>query len=461
MAKSAYTKFVLRTTKKTGVAPLYTRRVGFNSNLMLNSHIEVDIKTWNDAISTPGRWNTFRAGPGKELCDKLDEMSALIDTIINDPKGSRTKLDKAIDEFAHKEQREFQEAQRKAREEAQERKKAQREAEQRRKKEELEAMLRQREESFIVALDVFIDAAPARTWHGKPIGLKTIQHYKHLRRYIRDFMKKKHITDIRFDELNKSFYSDYLSFAYGEGLKLNTIGDHIKVIKTVIRDQPMRIQCMAEDFLRCEKLKEESESIALLESEIELITKQELPTEHLRTVRNQFVLMCWTGARHSDLEQLNYNSIHVTEDGERYIQYKAKKTDKISVVKILPETQAILDLYDDGREMPRVISNQKFNDALKEIMKAVYEANPESTLAGYVTKAYTADVGNGRAGRKTDIYQRWQMVSCHTGRRSFATNMRLRGNDRDVICAATGHTTEASLSRYIKEDRHTRASRLK
>ena len=52
--------------------------------------------------------------------------------------------------------------------------------EQRRKKEELEAMLRQREESFIVALDVFIDAAPARTWHGKPIGLKTIQHYKHL-----------------------------------------------------------------------------------------------------------------------------------------------------------------------------------------------------------------------------------------------------------------------------------------
>ena len=112
--------------------------------------------------------------------------------------------------------------------------------------------------------------------------------------------------------------------------------------------------------------------------------------------------------------------------------------------------------------MPRVISNQKFNDALKEIMKAVYEANPESTLAGYVTKAYTADVGNGRAGRKTDIYQRWQMVSCHTGRRSFATNMRLRGNDRDVICAATGHKlTEASHQPLHKEDRLTRASRLK
>ncbi len=59
-----------------------------------------------------------------------------------------------------------------------------------------------------------------------------------------------------------------------------------------------------------------------------------------------------------------------------------------------------------------------------------------------------------------DIYQRWQMVSCHTARRSFATNMWLRGNDRDVICAVNCHSTEASLSNYIKEDRLTRASRL-
>ena len=461
MAKNAYTKFFLRTKAASGNAFLYTRRQSDGENLLLKSFVEVDIKQWSDAVSTTSKWNKFRSGEGKYLCDKLDEITATIDLVLSQPNPTKKKLEKAIISVAQREQIQEQAALKKAQEEAQERKRAQREAEQRRKKEELEAMLRQREESFIVALDVFIDAAPARTWHGKPIGLKTIQHYKHLRRYIRDFMKKKHITDIRFDELNKSFYSEYLTFAYSEGLKLNTIGDHIKVIKTVIRDQPMRIQCMAEEFLRCEKLKEESESIALLESEIALIAKQELPTEHLQTVRNMFVLMCWTGVRHSDLEQLNYNSIQVTEDGERYFQFKANKTDKTSVVKILPEAQSILDLYNDGKEMPRVISNQKFNDALKDIMKAVYEANPESTLAGYVTKAYTADVGNGRAGRKKDIYQRWQMVSCHTARRSFATNMRLRGNDRDVICAATGHTTEASLSRYIKEDRLTRASRLK
>lgn len=45
-----------------------------------------------------------------------------------------------------------------------------------------------------------------------------------------------------------------------------------------------------------------------------------------------------------------------------------KKTDKV-VVKILPKTQAIFDLYSDRKAMPCVISNQKFNDALKEIIK--------------------------------------------------------------------------------------------
>lgn len=42
---------------------------------------------------------------------------------------------------------------------------------------------------------------------------------------------------------------------------------------------------------------------------------------------------------------------------------------KTSDIKILPEAHAILDLYDRGKAMPDVISDQKFNDAL--IMKTV------------------------------------------------------------------------------------------
>lgn len=177
MAKNACTKFFLRTKAASGNAFLYTRRQSDGEKLLLKSVVEVDIKQWSDAVSTTSKWNKFRSGEGKYLCDKLDEITVTIDLVLSQPNPTKKKLDKAIVSVAQREQIQEQAVLKKAQEEAQERKRAQREAEQRRKKEELEAMLRQREESFIVALDVFIDAAPARTWHGKPIGLKTIQHY--------------------------------------------------------------------------------------------------------------------------------------------------------------------------------------------------------------------------------------------------------------------------------------------
>ena len=460
MAKSAYTKFVLRTAKKSGVASLYTRRVGFNSNLMLNSRIEVDIKTWNNAISTPSRWNTFRTGDGKNLCDKLDEMSALIDNIIADPNGSKAKLEKAITALAYREQIKEQEAQKQALEEVRQRKKALKEAEAKHKREQEDLLLKQREESFTINLDLFISNAHTRTFKGKPISEKSIQYYKHLRRYINEYMEKKHIFNIQFDELNRRFYDDYISFLYTKGLQKNTIGNHIKMIKAIIRTQSIRIQSLAEEFLRCEKPQEKSDNIALTEKEIDMITNQHLPTEHLQTVRNLFVLMCWTGVRYSDLVQLTSVNIKSVDGGIRFFMFDTKKTEEPAVIKILPEAQHILDLYDDGKAMPRVITNQKFNNAIKEIMRITYEANPNSSLAEYETVSFTAAMDNGRAGKKKEIYQRWQMVSCHTARRTFATNMKLRGNDSDVIRAATGHTTTKSLERYIKQTVVQRAIRL-
>lgn len=461
MAKSAYTKFVLRTTKKSGSAPLYTRRVGFNSNLMLNSHIEVDIAQWQNAVSSPARWNAFRTGVGKEICDKLDEMSALIETIIGDPNGSKAKLDKAILALAHREQIAEQEAQRKAMEEARQKKRAMKEAELKRKQQEAEATQRHREESFTLNLGIFIDNAHTRTFKGKPISEKTVQHYKHLRRYVNEYMAMKHIDGLQFGDLNRAFYDEYISFLYTRGLQKNTIGNHIKMIKAVIRSQSMRIQSLAEEFLRCEKPQEKSDNIALTEKEIELITNLEIEDEHLRTIRNLFVLMCWTGVRYSDLKQLTAVNIKTADNGVRFFMFETKKTEEPAVIKILPEAQQILDRYDSGKSMPKIVTNQKFNDGIKAIMKAAYEANLESSLGEHETVSYTAALENGRAGKKRETYQRWQMVSCHTARRSFATNMKLRGNDSDVIRAATGHTTTKSLDRYIKQTVIQRAIRLK
>jgi integrase len=51
----------------------------------------------------------------------------------------------------------------------------------------------------------------------------------------------------------------------------------------------------------------------------------------------------------------------------------------------------------------------------------------------------------------TEYKQKWEMVSSHTARRSFATNMYLTGRMKTLnIMSITGHTTKKSFFRYIK-----------
>lgn len=45
--------------------------------------------------------------------------------------------------------------------------------------------------------------------------------------------------------------------------------------------------------------------------------------------------------------------------------------------------------------------------------------------------------------------KKWQLVTSHTARRSFATNMYLKCRDARMVMAITGHTTEENFMKYI------------
>ena len=62
--------------------------------------------------------------------------------------------------------------------------------------------------------------------------------------------------------------------------------------------------------------------------------------------------------------------------------------------------------------------------------------------------------------RCTSIYEKWQLVSAHTARRSFATNLYKSGFPSISIMAITGHKTESSFLRYIKVSKEEHAKLL-
>ena len=98
--------------------------------------------------------------------------------------------------------------------------------------------------------------------------------------------------------------------------------------------------------------------------------------------------------------------------------------------------RAILEKH--GWKAPKAISAQKFNDYVKELCRE----------AGFTQ---TIEINEYRAGRQEKkAFQKWELISSHTARRSFATNAFKAKLPPADIMKFTGHTTIASFMKYLK-----------
>lgn len=90
--------------------------------------------------------------------------------------------------------------------------------------------------------------------------------------------------------------------------------------------------------------------------------------------------------------------------------------------------------------MPTPINKLLFNKLIKEVCKAVGIDGPTEGA-----------VMNVRTKRKeAGVFPKYMLVSSHTCRRSFATNLYLMNFPTLSIMKITGHTTESSFLSYIK-----------
>ena len=151
-------------------------------------------------------------------------------------------------------------------------------------------------------------------------------------------------------------------------------------------------------------------------------------------VRDLFVASCWIGVRIGDLLSIRKENL-----GSNQISIRTIKTNEFVDIPLHPIVKNILSKYKGS--FPNNISEQKFNEKLKEIAADV----GLSDQIGYsITKG----------GMKKKITEaKHQLISAHTARRSFATNLYKRGLPIQTIMAVTGHQTEKSFRTYIKSKR--------
>ncbi len=114
-----------------------------------------------------------------------------------------------------------------------------------------------------------------------------------------------------------------------------------------------------------------------------------------------------------------------------------QKTGEQVSIPLLPIPLVLLRKY--NFEAPK-ISNQKMNDYLKEI----------GQLAGMTGKMI---VTGSKGGKREDLTaEKWEKLTTHVARRSFATNFYRDGVPAVVLMKITGHATERQFMQYIAID---------
>jgi len=273
--------------------------------------------------------------------------------------------------------------------------------------------------------------------NGKKYSDSAAKNYKKIIKHLREFEKETRLK-VTFESIDLHFYQKFVNYLNKKNKAVNTIGDLIKNVKVLMRQSMkdgMHTNRAFEDpdFM---KPSEEVENIYLTESEISTIYNLDLSHRPgLDRVRDVFVIGCSTGLRFSDLHKVHSDNIFSGGNGT-FIRLQTQKTNQPISVPLNTRVIAILEKYDGSG--PRVLTNQRMNDHLKEIAEL-------ADLNEVVSQTQTK--GGKRFARQS---KKWQLVTTHTARRSFATNAYLAGVPTIDIMRMTGHKTETSFMKYIK-----------
>ena len=278
-----------------------------------------------------------------------------------------------------------------------------------------------------------------------------IKDYKTLRKHLTKF-KEFSSQPVTFKNLNLKFYEEFMDYLSNKlvqrdgtiGLLTNSAGKVIKLLKAFVNYQIANKVIPPVDLSKFVVVTEETDAIYLNENELEIIYKLDLyENRDFEVVRDVFIVGCYTGLRYSDLSNLNSENIDVASGN---IHIKQKKVHRAVTIPMLDYVPIILEKY--NYMLPK-IPQHKFNIAIKEIGK----------LANINIKVEIVNKkGNSRI---TAVYEKWELISSHTCRRSFCTNMFRSGFPAEELMKISGHKSSSAFMRYIKIDGAESADRLR
>jgi site-specific recombinase XerD len=306
----------------------------------------------------------------------------------------------------------------------------------------------------------FIDNSTKRTntETGQPVSYRMRREYEITFNYLKKYAEKNK-KEPDFIDIDLEFYNDFIDFLRKQKviikdkngnivkekyLAVNTIGKKIQTLKVFLNaatEQGVN-KYMKYKSRKFKALSEEAENIYLTKEELKKFYEHDFSNKpYLERVRDLFIVASWTGVRYSDIQQIKPERIV-----DNIFTLKQQKTGKKAFIPINDVVRNVIKKYNG--KLPNPISNQKFNDYLKEAAR-IAEINSVFIK--------TETINGMRIEKK---YPKHEVISTHTARRSFCTNAYKDGIPSLSIMAISGHKTEKAFLKYIKVDGEEHAKKV-
>lgn len=287
--------------------------------------------------------------------------------------------------------------------------------------------------SFLQFVATFVEAQQAR----KDLAQGTVNVFRTWQHHLEAFSQETG-RELTFEGINETFRQAFITWCFD---KKNHSQNHVaKGLRIIAQFMAAAQEAGLTDNIFTQKKgwgvkKLPTPTVALSEEQLQAIFELDLKQFQpgYQKARQLFLIGCYTGLRHSDYSRISRG--HITEEqGQKLVSIMAQKTKKMVNIPLHPNLEAVLG--ECNYQAPN-LSQQKFNKFIKEVAR----------LAGITEqRAVYTSTGGEVVEQFTPKYE---LISSHTARRTFATVALINGWPSPLIRAITGHATEAQLNSYI------------
>lgn len=303
-----------------------------------------------------------------------------------------------------------------------------------------------RDEVFISYLRKMISRMEKNTclYKGKNYASNSIANYRKILRIWPDFEESMGVRSIRFSEIDMDVYSAFLEFCDANNYMDSTKYQYASLIKAIM-NSALEDGCSRNNIQNSKGFVTHRQSsifrrVYLTREEIAALAGLDLQGNRaMEKVRDVFLVGCYTGQRFSDYSSMCIDEIETI--GIEGTEFKAlrkvqRKTGRTVVIPILDD--GLLDIIQRwGGRLPKV-SISDLNVRIKTLCR----------MAGVKGEI---SIPCSRAGSSSRIKkQKYELVSSHTARRSYITNLYMEGRlSTEQIRSISGHSSEDSFKRYL------------